>query len=368
MFRNKALILAIIWLIVVNFIGLLALNRFNLNSDNAYSWIPIENYSQRQSWNVAEIHSRWDSNWYQDLVKKGYERKTDDTLSNLVFFPLYPLLMKITALFTGGNIILAGWIVSSIFLIGSCALLFKFVEKFHKDSNPLYAVFLLLIFPTAFFLNAVYTESLFLFLSLLVFYFTFEKKYFWAGAIGLLAALTRVTGILLFLPILMQFIIQEGYNFRSLKKSWPLFFIPLGTALFFAYHWIYFGDPLLFFKIESAWGRSFSLNADHFVLFSRASIANFSLDIFYLLFGIFITGWLLKLKKYPYAVYMASTIGVAVATGTLMSIGRYVLVLFPIYIVGASIKNEIVRYAWIIISTMLMALNTYLFVNWYWAG
>jgi hypothetical protein len=65
---------------------------------------------------------------------------------------------------------------------------------------------------------------------------------------------------------------------------------------------------------------------------------------------------------------MVSTIGVAVASGTLMSIGRYILVLFPIYIVGASIKNEIAKYAWIIISVMLMALNTYLFVNGYWAG
>jgi hypothetical protein len=65
---------------------------------------------------------------------------------------------------------------------------------------------------------------------------------------------------------------------------------------------------------------------------------------------------------------MVSMIGVAVASGTIMSIGRYVLVLFPIYIVGASIKNEITKYLWIIISAMLMALNTYLFVNWYWAG
>jgi Gpi18-like mannosyltransferase len=368
MFKNKALLLAISWLIIVNFIGLIAVNRFNLGADNAYRWIPVEKYDQHQSWNVVNIHSRWDSNWYQDLVKKGYERNANDTLSNLVFFPLYPLLMKVVSIFTMGNLVLAGWIVSSLFLLLSCVLLFKFVKKFHKEADPIQAVFLLLIFPTAFFLNAVYTESLFLFLSLATFYFAFEKKYFWAGVVGFLASLTRVSGILLFLPILLQFIITEGYDFRVLKKSWPLMFIPLGTALFFIYHWIYFGDPFLFFRIESAWGRSFSLNTDHFILFSRASVANFSLDIFYLLFGIFIISHLLKLKKYPYALYVASTIGVAVASGTLMSIGRYVLVLFPIYIVGASIKNEITKYLWIIISAMLMALNTYLFVNWYWAG
>lgn len=368
MFKNKALLLAIGWLIIVNVIGLVSVNRFKLGPDNAYLWIPTEKYNQHQSWNIISIHSRWDSNWYQDLVKNGYERKTNDTLSNLVFFPSYPSIMKVISIFTAGDLVFSGWIVSSLFLVLSCMLLFKFVKKFHKEADPLQSVFLLLIFPTAFFLNAVYTESLFLFLSLATFYFAFEKKYFWAGVFGFFAALTRISGILLFLPILLQFITTEGYDFRTLKKTWPIMLIPAGTALFFLYHWIYFGSPLLFFKIESAWGRSFSLNTEHFIFFSRASLANFSLDIFYLLFGLFIIGYLLKLKKYPYALYVFSTIGVAIASGTLMSIGRYILVLFPIYIVGASIKNEITKYLWIIISAMLMALNTYLFVNWYWAG
>ena len=368
MFGNKALALSVFWLVVVNIMGVIAVNRFNLGLDDAYRWIPVEKYFQPQSWNIVDIHSRWDSNWYQDLAKNGYERNENDTLSNLVFFPLYPLLIKVTAVFIGGNLIFAGWIASSVFLILSCVLLFRLVERFHQTANPLFAVFLLLIFPTAFFLNAVYTESLFLFLSLLTFYFTFEKKYFWAGAVGFVAALTRVTGILLFLPLLLHFVLTEGYDFRTLKKALPLALIPLGTTAFFIYHWIYFGSPLVFFEIESAWGRSFSINYDHFTFLSQASLANFLLDVSYLLFGVCIVGYLLKLRYYPYAIYMASTIGVAVASGTLMSIGRYILVLFPIYIVGASIKSEIMKYVWILVSTLLLALNTFLFVNWYWAG
>ncbi|HRZ33955.1 MAG TPA: hypothetical protein P5548_03605 [Candidatus Moranbacteria bacterium] len=368
MMKNNILLLSIIWLIVVNAAGLLAVNRLNLKADDAYSWISAERYNQHKSWNIINIHSRWDSNWYINLIENGYERKADDTLSNLVFLPLYPLLVKIISMFSLGNIAFAGWIVSSIFLVLSCMLMAKMIREFHKESDPLFSVFLLLIFPTAFFLNAVYTESLFLFLSLGAFYFTFKKKYFLAGIIGFLASLTRVTGILIFLPLVVQVLINEGINLQGLKKSLPLLLIPTGLLLFFAYHWVFFGDPLLFFKIENAWGRSFTFNKDHFVFLSNASLSNFYLDIIYSIFSLGVSLYLLKIKKYPYAIYMASTILVAFATGTLMSIGRYILILFPIYILGGSIKSEILKYSWIIVSAMLMAMNTYLFVNWYWAG
>lgn len=366
--KNKGLKIGLIWLIAVNLIGLAANNRLDLKPDNAYSWIPIQKYDQHQSWNLVNIHSRWDSNWYLDIVKNGYYRKADDTLSNVVFFPLYPSLIKGVNVVTGLNIITVAWFLSCLFFLIACSLLFKFVQKYHKESDPLLAVFLLLVFPTAFFLNTIYTESLFLMLSLFAFYFSFSKKYILAGIFGFFAALTRITGILVFLPLAIELVMNSGVNKETVKKMLPLGLIPLGTASFFFFHWINFGDPLLFFRVESAWGRSFLLNKDHFIFLTNASLANFLFDVSYLIFGAAITVALVKIKKYPYAIYMASTIGVAVATGTLMSIGRYILVLFPIYIIGASVKNEVVKYAWIIISAMLMALNTYLFVNWYWAG
>ena len=49
-------------------------------------------------------------------------------------------------------------------------------------------------------------------------------------------------------------------------------------------------------------------------------------------------------------------------------IGRFVLVLFPIYILGASIKNQYLRPAWIFISILFLAMYIILFVNNYWAG
>ena len=65
---------------------------------------------------------------------------------------------------------------------------------------------------------------------------------------------------------------------------------------------------------------------------------------------------------------MAATIAIALSTGTFMSIGRYILTLFPIYILLASIKNESIKQVWSFISILLLAMYTILFVNNYWAG
>jgi hypothetical protein len=65
---------------------------------------------------------------------------------------------------------------------------------------------------------------------------------------------------------------------------------------------------------------------------------------------------------------MLATIAVALGSGTTMSIGRYILVLFPMYIAFASIKSEYIRWGWLLFSGLLFALYTILFVHGHWAG
>jgi len=365
---KKVAKLVLVWLVVVNLFALIGLNRFNLKGDNAYKWIPVERYTQQQTWNIADLHSRWDSNWYLSVAREGYFRSENDTFSNVIFFPLYPLLIRVFAEPLGGDQILAGWLVSCVCLVFAAIYLFKLAKKFHKDVDPSLAVVLLLSFPTAFFLNAVYTESLFLLLSVAAFFYVKSGNYKVAALFGFLASLTRITGVLLFIPLLIELVKNEGKSKQALVRSFPLLAIPLGTATFFLYHWKRFGDFLLFFRVESVWGRSFSPNLEHFILDNRSAISNFSLDLFYLLFILAVIVVLARRRQFAYFFYVASTALVAISTGTLMSIGRYILVLFPIYLVGAGIKSQNLRYLWLIVSLLLFALNTILFVNWYWAG
>jgi hypothetical protein len=86
------------------------------------------------------------------------------------------------------------------------------------------------------------------------------------------------------------------------------------------------------------------------------------------IFAIIITILVFKKLRVSYGLYMVATLLVALSTGTFMSIGRYILVLFPMYILIASFKNHTVKLAYAFTSILLLAMNVILFVNNYWAG
>lgn len=367
---KKVIIIFFLWLLIINIFALFSLNRFNLKGDTAYTWIDSSKFYQKQEWNPISLHAKWDSFWYLDIAQNGYSFKGAEKLSNIVFLPLYPFLIKITSFFVMKDLILTGWILSSIFLLLALLYLFKLVKEFHPEINPYLPIFFLLIFPTAFFLNAVYTESLFLFLSLAAFYYSLKKKFLWAGIFGFFASLTRITGALLFIPFLWEYFKSHNFNLtRSLNpKLLPIFLVPVGTLSFFLYHYFKFNDFFLFFKVENWWGRMFKLNKDHFLLFSNPAIVNFCLDVFFIIFVLTILYFVFKKLRTSYGLYMLVTLTIILSTGTFMSVGRYILVLFPIYILLASIKNQYLQQSWIFISTLLLAMYTILFVNNYWAG
>ena len=365
---KKVLLLVLAWLIAVNVFGLVAHNRFNLNPDTAYTWMTPENFPVKQGWDIVDIHNRWDTYWYVDIVHHGYYLKTDNTLSNVVFFPLYPFLIKALGLLFFGHFLLAGWVISILALFAACCFFYKLVQEFHPDIEPELPLLFLLTFPTAFFLNVVYTEALFLFLTIATFYYALRKNFPVAGAFSLLGALTHSNGVFLALPILWEIWRQKGWRGLLTVEILPAFFAPLGTGLFLLYDWWRFHDPFLFFKIESAWGRSFSFNQSHFSFFSHPSIVNMGIDISFTVF-ILVALWLVYKKVSAlYAAFMSLTILSALTSGTLMSIGRYSLVLFPIFILLAKNKNTLFQQVWIFISVLFLALDIILFVNNYWAG
>lgn len=365
----KSLVVKVLlWIVIVNVFAFVTLNRFNLNADTSYRWISPEQFPSMQSFDFVNMHNHWDSYWYLDIIQNGYYLKSDNTLSNVVFFPLYPMLMKVVGMVLFGNFILAGWIISSVALVFACIFLYKIVDEFHPGIDPELPVLLMLVFPTAFFLNVVYTESLFLLLTTGCFYYTLKQQFWKAGMFALFGSLTHSNGVFLALPIFWETV--RIYSWKSLF-TWrilPMTLAPLGMISFLAFDYIKFQDPLLFFKIESAWGRSFSINYDHFSLFSHPSIVNMCIDIFFATLIIMAVVLVYQRLSKMYAVFMLLTVFAALSSGTLMSIGRYSLVLFPLFILLATIKNKTVLHAWIFGSALFLAMDITLFVSNYWAG
>ncbi len=369
---KKTLLIVLIWLFVVNLFGFIALNRFNLTPDTSYTWITPESFPVAKDSGLIDMHNRWDSFWYLDIVNNGYYLKTDNTLANVVFFPLYPALIKILGTVFFGNYVLAGWVLSMAFLFAACAYFYKFVKQFHPEIDPQLPILLMLIFPTAFFFNVVYTESLFLFLTIATFYYAFNRNFYLAGSFALLGALAHSNGVFLALPILWKIVELNGWKnlleIKNWKKLIPVCFAPLGSFMFLGYDWWKFGDPMLFFKIQSNWGRSFSINWEHFSFFSNPSIANMAIDIFLAIFIISAVVLVYKKLSPLYAIFMSTTLLAAFTSGTLMSVGRYSLVMFPLFILLAKIKDRNLQLGWILLSTLFFALDIILWVNNYWAG
>ena len=357
----------IIWLIIVNVFAFAMLNRFNLSPDTAYQWITPESFPTAQSWDFVGMHFRWDSYWYLDIIQHGYYLQENNTLSNVVFFPLYPFLIKIVGIALLGKFALAGWLISMAALIGACAFFYELLREFHPDIEAEKPILLMLIFPTAFFFNVMYTESLFLLMTMGTFYFALRKEYYKAGAFALLGALTHSNGVFLSLPIVWKIIEQHGWKSIMGKKIIPAFFAPIGTFSFLLYDYLKFKDLFLFFKIESAWGRGFVFNIDHFSFFSHPSIVNMGIDAAFtvLIIGAIVLVW--KKLNPLYSVFMSLTVLSALTSGTLMSIGRYSLVLFPLFILLANLKGTKLQ-TWIFSSALLLAMDIILWVNNYWAG
>jgi len=162
-----------------------------------------------------EIWNNADAPHYLDLAALGYRAQDTGVLTidghlrpypndlglYIVFFPLYPWLVAAVR-FVVPDVLLSAFVVSGIASLLVGPLLYRLVKADEGPDIGLRAVWFLLVFPTAYFLHIGYTESLFLALVLGSFLAARTNRWWLAGILGGLAALTRINGLIL-LPALM---------------------------------------------------------------------------------------------------------------------------------------------------------------------
>jgi len=84
---RRSLLMAAVWLIIVNAFALIAFNRLNLAPDTAFEWMSAGTVRPVQpSWDIIELHNRWDAYWYLDIAQNGYYLRGDKDIANVVFF------------------------------------------------------------------------------------------------------------------------------------------------------------------------------------------------------------------------------------------------------------------------------------------
>jgi len=320
--------------------------------------------------------SQWDSPHYLDIAKNGYVNEGEQSFF-IVFFPLYPLLTRLTT-FSFDYINLSALLVSNVSSVLAAVYLFKLAQLEFNDDVAKKAVLYLSIFPTAYFLSAIYTEGLFFALIIASIYYARTEKWPIAGFLSMLAALTRLAGLLLLPTLIIEYMHQKGWKLKQItpKILWTTlalagFLIYLGinyqvTGNCFTFmeiertHWYQSIDPLQ--GLTNAWNWSFTATFPDNLTVGSAQIA-------FAAFGLLVvTASFLKHFRLSYNVYMLLTWMLSVSTGWWISVPRYVMAMFPMFILFASLsKRKSVTIAATIASTILLCLFTVLFATGLWA-
>ncbi len=361
--------LAILWVIVINCMMFFLYHRTEV-SDNwqEFPSITAKTWAVSKEKSLLPYPAYWDGNWYLSISKDGYFIKPGEE-SNVVFFPLYPLTVKMVKTITALPWETAGMLVSIMAIILATSFLYKEIkEQWDKDTAKR-SLFYMLIFPSAFFFSIVYTEALFILLAILCFYNLRKEKWWLAGLMAALATLTKTMGII-FLPISLLAYILKYRKVRANVLWLMLPIVSLGAWMIYCHYQL--GDFLSFVHGQQFFHRpvgGFSWSG----LWSAITIGDKTIMFIDSLSGLLaiITGIILLIwKKFTYALYVVLGVLIPIVSGTWQSMNRYVLVLFPMFIVLAIFGK---RYTWFhyfysLVMPMLLAMHIIQFVHFAWAG
>lgn len=311
----------------------------------------------------------FDGDHYLSIAKHGYQ--TISGQSEYAFFPLYPLLINLLSR-TGLDNYFSARLIGIISLIGFALLLVKWASPYLK--NPLSLLWLILLSPGTIFLTSVYTEPLFLFLAVLTFYFADQKKWGRAAISIAFATATRVNGIFL---ILFLFIKLWQSKTKIISSISYLLTSCLGILGYMIYLYSQTGDSLAWYHAQSGWAKSQAtlpwVTASNYL---KAVTSDFVPDLTHLVvlieigLTVFLGFLLYKLWRSnildtAYKYYCLGCLALPLATGSLGSMPRFSLTLFPLFIMIPMLP----RTARIIVYTLFAVccmLGITLFARGYW--
>lgn len=319
---------------------------------------------------AVNIFSRWDAGWYLDIAKHGYHYKPGHGLhANTAFFPLYPALMAAGSKLLGQrdvSILLAGILISNISLLVALAYLRALVRLDFSEEIASRSALYVLVFPSTLFFSAAYTESLFLAAVIIAFYCARRGRWLLAGLVGAAATLTRAPGVLIFAALALEYLQQRSFRWREVRADLvALALIPLALVLHFGYLGWKFGNFWIFLQTEKDWGRPLIGAPGRF-----ASFAHFAGgDLFVTLLALVSIAVAWRRLRPSYALYATLAFLMPLASGSLLGMGRFCVVIFPLYIVLAMAGGNATfdRY-WLILSSALAVLFMTLFSQWHFVG
>ncbi|MBI4162588.1 MAG: hypothetical protein HY513_02805 [Candidatus Aenigmarchaeota archaeon] len=300
--------------------------------------------------------AQYDARAYLDIAENGYNSQFPGG-GNYAWYPLYPLMIKIFAsavAFIGVSFSfsygLSAFLISNIFSFVAVYYLYKLTnQEFGNSKIAKRSVIYFSLFPTVYFLTAMYAESLLIALSIASFYYAKNERWFLASLTGFFAGMTRIQGAFLFFPISYMYFRSKEYKIKNIKANGCFLMLPLtGSAVVMLYHYIITGNAFIQFSTQAAYGRVLSLPWDSFMS-AVLKIANATSlqDIFYHVFNIFmalgflaLAAWSFKEMKKEYGIYFLISMIVPLSSTALLSISRHNLAMFPAFMLMAKLSEK----------------------------
>jgi hypothetical protein len=342
------------------------------------------------------VWARWDSVWFLRIAEHGYGAAEE---ASAAFYPLYPLLVGGLGRVLLGHYVLAGVLISLAATLGSLALLHRLAEAKLGLEGARRAVLYLAVFPFAVFLQAVYSESLFLFLALGAFVLAERGSFLGAGVAAGLAWLTRPLGIALLPPLAL-------IAWRAPRRGQAVLRLAAAPALFALYPlwlWWRLDDPLAFASAEDVWSRHVSWAGPFGGLWDglragwagvrqlasgsdatrywsavqdadpdRVAAVNLEQLAFLALFvGLTVVAW--RQFGAPYGLFAALSLAIPLSVPSerwpLLSIPRFGLVVFPFFLALAALgAHPRVHTLVVVMSAMLLGLVCVQWALWQWVA
>lgn len=351
-----------------------------LSNGNSYPFFELGYYKNLPNFLDFPIFTAWsnfDGVHYLNIASNGY-------ITEARFFPLFPVLIFLLSF---GNFYfpftyITAILLPNIFLILGLVFLYKLLRLDYPEKISSDSIIYLLIFPTAFFFASVYTESLFLLLSVLSFYLA--RKGNWLGAViaGFFLVLTRFVGVFIIPALVIEYLIQnKNLKPKNFLKVTAIILVTLLGLIFYAiFNYQKWQDALYFLHAHSQLGNSRTSDSlifpvqtilRYLKIFTTFPANQFEwwiaiLELFSFLFGLVLlfTAWKKKIRI-SYFVFAFLVFFLPAFSGTFSGMPRYLIVVFPIFIALALIKSEFVKLVYIAISTVLLFVLIMLFSRGY---
>lgn len=325
----------------------------------------------RPGWhNIVSGTDRWDAGWFERIARDGY----DPADASAAFFPGYPVAIRVVTFATPLGQTGAALLASNLAFLGALIVLYALTAREYSVEIARKTVLLLACFPASFFFFAPYSESLFLLLTLLTFWWIRGRRWGAGAAAGFGAALTRSIGVLLVPALVVEaWTLAPGARRRALLAAMT----PVLAPIAYSVYWLArSGDPLQPLHAQDAWFRTFQLvpvTLGHALQLGVEGIVDprgiyWTADLLLtaIVLGPLIARW--REMARTYLVYAAVTVLVVLSyplpERPLLSVPRFLIVVFPAFwAMAALVRPRVFVVAIVTFLVGFVALSA-AFMNW----